>query len=85
MTSPEFIADHDGSYNFSTETKDDLKCSICLKVASYPRQHDCGKLFCKKCIEQYGMDKPCPSCKKEKPRYFEDKNSKYGKLNGTSP
>ena len=70
------------SYNFITEPEEDLNCSICLKVARrYPWQHEeCGKLFCRKCIEQYGIDKPCPSCEKEKPRYFEDKRSKYNLL-----
>ncbi len=66
---------------FFAEPKDDLKCSICLKVATDPWQdEECGKLFCRKCIEQYGMDKTCPSCEKEKPVYFEDKRSKYGNL-----
>ncbi len=64
-------------YKFISEPEDDLKCSICLKVGGYPWQHDeCGKLFCRKCIEQYGEDNPCHSCKKVKPRYFEDKRSK---------
>ncbi len=67
-------------YNFITEPEEDLKCSICLKVATDPWQHEeCGKLFCRKCIDQYGMDKPCPSCNK-KPQYFEYKRSKYGNL-----
>ncbi len=80
-SSAKFLADHDGMYNFITEPEDDKKCSICLKVASDPWQdEECGKLFCRKCIEQYGMDKPCPSCEKEKPQYYEDKRSKYGNL-----
>ena len=58
-------------YHFITEPEDDLNCLICVKVASNPWQHDgCGKLVCRKCIEQYGVDKPCPFCEDDNPRYF---------------
>ncbi len=63
-------------YKFLTEPEDDLKCLICHEVARDPKQHeDCGKLFCEKCIEKYGMGKPCPNCRKEQPLYFYDNRS----------
>ena len=31
-------------------------CAICLDVAEDPLQHGkCGKLFCKECLERYGV------------------------------
>ncbi len=46
-------------YNFITEPEDALKCLICHEVARDPKQHeDCGKLFCEKCVEKYGVRKP---------------------------
>lgn len=53
---------------------DELKCAICLGVAQDPQQHgECGKLFCKKCIERHGKDKPCPHCKTQGGTFFPDK------------
>ena len=46
-------------YKFLAEPDDGLKCLICHEVARDPKQHeDCGKLFCEKCIEKYGVRKP---------------------------
>ena len=57
---------------------DALKCLICLDVAEEPRQHvKCGRLFCKKCLYEYGKKKPCPYCRAEQPQYFEDNRSKF--------
>ena len=69
-------------YSFITEPDDihALKCSICLGIAkSQPMQHGasgCGKLFCKECIEKNGNN-PCPMCRGEDPKYFEDARSKF--------
>ncbi len=65
------------NYKFVTEPDDDLKCVICLGVAIDPQQHEkCGKLFCKECLEKYGKDKPCPSCR-QKSSYYVDNRSKF--------
>ena len=65
-------------YKFINSPSDALKCLICLdEVASDPWQHDkCGKLFCKKCLEGVGKNKPCPNCRENRPRYFEDTRGK---------
>ncbi len=66
-------------YKFLTEPDDALTCRICLNVARDPSQHvegDCGVLFCRECIETWGMDKPCPNCRMEHPKIFEDARSK---------
>ena len=67
-------------YCFITEPDDSLKCSICVGIAKgLPVQHGasgCGKLFCKECIEKHG-NKPCPMCRGEDPKYFEDVRSKF--------
>ena len=64
-------------YYFTTEPDDELKCLICLGVARDPVQHEeCGKLFCKMCLEKYGKDKPCPNCRQEKSQYYVDKRGK---------
>ena len=69
------ISEYD--YKFITEPEDALKCLICLKVARDPKQHEsCGRLFCTQCIEKQGENKPCPTCRKEYPRYFDDNRSK---------
>ena len=61
---------------FLTEPDDDLKCLICLGVARDPLQHEeCGRLFCKWCIEEYGRDKPCPHCRDQHSSYYVDKKS----------
>ena len=66
-------------YKFIREPDDVLKCAICLEVARDPHQHEeCGKLFCKECIEKYGRDKPCPHCRTQGSQYFRDNRSKYG-------
>ena len=66
-------------YKFIKEPDDILRCSICLEVArNQPMQHGecgCGKLFCKECIEKNG-NKPCPMCRGEDPKYFEDARSR---------
>ena len=60
-------------FNFVSEPDDALKCLICLEVAKEPRQHEkCGRLFCKKCLYEYGKVKPCPSCRDVQPQYFMD-------------
>ena len=62
---------------FVSEILEDLKCSICLDVAEDPVQHEeCGKLFCKECIEKYGRDKPCPNCKVVGAKFYGDRRSK---------
>ena len=62
--------------NFVSEPDDALKCLICLAVARDPWQHGkCGRLFCEKCLNEYGKDKPCPNCRTEEPVYFEDNKS----------
>ena len=50
-------------------------CPICLLVLREPFQVTCcGKSFCSPCIEQVeGRGQPCPTCKKEGFRYFENK------------
>lgn len=63
-------------YNYSTEPDDALKCLICMEVAERPLQHSrCGKLFCRDCLEQYGVWQPCPNCRMEQPQYFNDSKS----------
>ena len=63
-------------YNFLAEPNNSLVCGICLEVAEEPRQHEkCGRLFCKKCLEKHGRQKPCPNCRREHPQYFEDNRS----------
>ena len=77
MSSP---ANSTADYHFITEPKDDLNCQICSKVARDPWQDEkCGKLFCRECIEQHGMDISCPFCEAEKPRYREDKKRDAGR------
>ena len=63
--------------NFVSEPDDALKCLICLAVARDPWQHGkYDRLFCEKCLNEYGKDKPCPSCKMKYPMYMEDARSK---------
>ena len=63
--------------NFVSEPDDALKCLICLAVARDPWQHgECGRLFCKKCLDEHGKDKPCPNCRMEQPQYLKDTKSK---------
>ena len=60
-------------YKFLTEPSDWFKCSICFEIARDPKQHEgCGKIFCSECIEKC-MNKPCPNCRGENPKYFTDK------------
>ena len=64
------------TYNFISEPDGCLLCSICLDLASQPKQcEDCGKLFCSECIEKNGRE-PCPNCRTHDPRYFKDARSK---------
>ena len=63
-------------YKFVSEPNASLKCVICLDVARDPMQHEeCGKLFCKECLEKYGKDKPCPNCRTGS-QYYRDNRSK---------
>ena len=63
-------------YNFVSKPDDDLKCFICLAVARDPWQHGkCGSLFCEKCLNKHGKEKPCPECGKG-PQYMEDSRGK---------
>ena len=60
-------------YKFISQPDAELMCVICLDVAEEPWQHaECGKLLCKKCLDQLGKDKPCPNCRREKPQFFPD-------------
>ncbi len=75
-------------YKLIDEPEDILKCSICLEVAKgQPMQHGastgCGKIFCKECIEKNGS-KPCPMCRENDPKYFEDVRSKLDVLKSWS-
>ncbi len=59
------------------EPNDVLKCLICFELCEDPWQHEkCGRLFCRKCVEDYGREKPCPNCREKRPKYFEDNRSK---------
>ena len=70
------------NYKFLSEPTDALKCLICLDVAEEPWQHSkCGRLFCEKCLNNYGRDKPCSNCRMEKPQYFEDSRSEFRNYN----
>ena len=76
------VASH--KYQFVSEPSEALKCLVCLEVAEEPWQHGkCGRLFCEKCLEQYGRDKVCPNCKRERPQHFAD--SKSESLSFSSP
>ena len=64
-------------YSFVNEPDDALKCLICFDIANDPMQHEeCGKLFCKECIERLGKRKPCPNCKTRGSQYYRDNKSK---------
>ena len=78
LAAQEMSSGCDTMYKFIHPPSDVLGCVICLdEVASDPWQHDkCGKLFCKKCLKEYGGKKPCPHCRKDQPRYFEDTRGK---------
>ena len=63
--------------NFIQEPDEDLRCAVCSHVAEDPIQHvDCGKLFCKRCLEKHGDDSTCPECKTEGKTFFPDTKSK---------
>ena len=65
-------------YRFVSEPSDAHKCPICLEVAEEPWQHgDCGRLFCKACLDKYGKDKPCAHCRMKPPQYFKDNKSEW--------
>ena len=65
-------------YKFTEEPDSSLQCVVCLEIAEDPWQHSkCGRLLCKECLEKYGIDKPCPNCRREQPQYFEDNRSKW--------
>ena len=62
------------NYKFIAELDDDLKCMICLALARDPLQHEeCGKLFCKECLEKFGKHKPCPNCRTKHSHYYGQK------------
>ena len=62
-------------YKFVSEPDVDLKCLICLQVATDPVVHDaCGKIFCKVCIRSHGEHKACPHCRRQ--RYSAAEKSK---------
>ena len=72
-------------YKFVRELADVLKCGICLGVARDPHQHEeCGKLFCKECIDKFGRDKCCPHCRTRGSQYFRDNKSKYIRMSAKS-
>ena len=63
-------------YKFVSEPDDALKCPICLDVAEEPWQHvECGRIFCKECLDKYGRDKCCSYCTMDQPQYFPDNKS----------
>lgn len=55
----------------STEYLDKLTCTlICKEVLNDPYQHECGKMFCKGCLQKCSTSEQairgrCPSCRKE--------------------
>ena len=60
-------------FTFVSKPNDDLLCPICSNVAEEPWQHgQCGRLFCKVCLDKYGKSKPCVFCKAKDPQYFLD-------------
>ena len=62
-------------YKLLSPAIDALQCPVCLDVASDPWQHNqCGKVFCRECVEKHGKKKPCPNCRGKQP-YFEDRKS----------
>ena len=64
-------------FSFISKPDASLLCSICLGLASQPKQcEECGKLFCSECIEKKGK-KPCPNCRTDSLRYFKDVRSKF--------
>ena len=77
MASKVSSSSDDGGYKFVSEPSETLKCVICLKVARDPLQHEeCGKLFCKECLDKYGRNKPCPNCKTGS-QYYRDNRSEF--------
>ena len=65
-------------YWFVVEPDAELKCAICQCVPVDSFQHEeCGKLFCKECIEKHEKDEPCPHCKMQGSQYHQDHNSEY--------
>lgn len=63
-------------YELVDRADDSLICPICEGLAKDPLQEEnCGKLFCRKCIEKI-EDIKCPNCRTKKPKYFKDKRSK---------
>ena len=69
------------AYNFVGELDEELKCIICLEVATDPLQHEeCGKLFCTDCLESYGKEKPCANCRTGGTHFYRDNRSKLPHL-----
>ena len=68
------------SCKFVTKPPDDIptECPICLLVLREPFQLRCyGYVFCKACIKEVLKNKNvCPTCKKEEPKYFRNKQLK---------
>ena len=70
------MASNFNTYCFISEPDASLICSICMELASQPKQcEDCGNLFCRECIEKNGRN-PCPTCRTVNPKYFKDVRSK---------
>jgi hypothetical protein len=68
-------------YSYVTEPDGDLKCVVCLGVAKDPLQHEeCGKLICKQCMERHGKSKPCPHCRTQGSKFYQDQISKFTML-----
>ena len=61
-------------FDFVDEPPDSLKCLICMLVVKEPWQHgDCGRVYCKVCIEEFRKVKNiCPNCRQRKPSLFKD-------------
>lgn len=66
-------------YDFVSEPPDSLKCLICMLVVNEPWQHgECGRVYCKVCIEEYKKVKDtCPNCRKKNPTLFRDGRSEF--------
>ena len=61
-------------YSYVSEPDADLQCAICLGLVKDPLQHEeCGKLFCEECIKKHGKDKPCPHCRTQGSKFYQDK------------
>ena len=64
-------------FDFVDEPPDSLKCLICMLVVKEPWQHgDCGRVYCKVCIQGFiKVKNMCPNCRQKKPSLFKDGRS----------